>query len=171
ATAVRDSGPRSRVPGRRVGGLAPRVFGSATDAPAQDGAGLRGVAEHALPIRNELPSRRAEAPRRRRARRDGGHRRDPDVLLLHENRRHAPARGGHGRHRTRRPRPRSGPLANQALVGIVAGPAMRPTQSIRAVLSNGLARTAMPARSDEGSDVSPYPETIRTGSSAQRGIA
>src|SRR5206468_13123794 len=46
-------------------------------------------------------------------------------------------------------------LADQAVVEIFAGPTMRATQSIRVVLSKGLARTAMPGRSADGKDVSP----------------
>ena len=51
---------------------------------------------------DRLPPRRAAAARRGRGGRGGDRRRDADVLLVHEDRRHAAARVGHGTHRATR---------------------------------------------------------------------
>src|SRR5205807_144183 len=77
----------------------------------QGGARVRGLGDHAVGLRHGVPPGRDAALRRGRPRGHGDPRRDPDVLELHEDRRHAPARAGHARHRAR---------------GLVAGPGRRP---------------------------------------------
>src|SRR5439155_18236977 len=135
AGAVRRAGPRSRVSCRRVEGVAPCVRRSTADAAAQDRSGLCRFADHALPLRHRLSSCRAEAARCGGARHDGDHRRHPDVLLLYENRRHAPIGVRHGCHRARRPHPRAGPLAGCGKTRLLMPGHMKSSTTMRATAS------------------------------------